>query len=492
MCTPGSTVPCYSGADGTKGVGDCKAGLATCASDGASFGPCTGEVVPVPESCSTVGDENCDGQANENCGGTAVHAKKFGGASDQSGKAVAMSASRIAITGAFAGTIDLGGGSLVSAGSTDGYVAMFDRQGDHLWSKSFGDAQAQSAQAVALDAAGNVFVAGEVSGTADFGCGAVVSAGQSDVFVAKLSPTGQCLWSKRFGDAGVQSLGGVAVDADGNVVLCGSLAGTVDFGTGALTSAGSFDAFVAKFGPAGATLWAKRYGDASMQHARKVAMDESGNIRVAGELNGSADFGGGVMTSAGGSDVFLVSLDAAGTFAWGKRFGDSVSQQVSGVAVGPQGRVVISGTTPGAIDFGGGALTSAGSTDAYVAEFDSQGGHLWSRLFGAGAADSSRGVSVDAAGSVVVTGDFMGTVNFGGIDLAAAGGTDVFVVKVDSAGTAVWAKRYGDAAAQSGAGVAADLLGIALLGDFAGTTDFGTGALVSAGGADVFLAYLLP
>jgi len=60
--------------------------------------------------------------------------------------------------------------------------------------------------------------------------------------------TGKHLWSKGFGDENYQGAGAVAVDASGNAMVTGYFDGTVDFGGGALTSAGSFDIFVAKFG----------------------------------------------------------------------------------------------------------------------------------------------------------------------------------------------------------------------------------------------------
>ncbi len=68
VCTPGATQPCYDGPAGTAGVGICVAGTVTCDAAGAGWGPCTGEVVPLPqEDCATPVDDNCNGQANEGC-----------------------------------------------------------------------------------------------------------------------------------------------------------------------------------------------------------------------------------------------------------------------------------------------------------------------------------------------------------------------------------------------------------------------------------------
>jgi len=120
--------------------------------------------------------------------------------------------------------------------------------GKHLWSKCFGDGSIQIAYAVVDDASGNVIVTGYIEDTVDFGGGALTSAGGWDIFVAKFGSEGAHLWSKRFGDGSDQAAEAVAVDASGNAMVTGYFDGTVDFGGGALTSAGSFDIFVAKFG----------------------------------------------------------------------------------------------------------------------------------------------------------------------------------------------------------------------------------------------------
>ncbi|MBI4702640.1 MAG: hypothetical protein HY744_16080, partial [Deltaproteobacteria bacterium] len=121
--------------------------------------------------------------------------------------------------------------------------------GGHLWSKRFGDESYQYGWAVAVDGAGNVFLASGFDGTVDFGGGPLVSAGNWDVFVAKLDQDGKHLWSKHFGDAESQWAYGVAVDTAGSVLVTGEFYGTVDFGGGPLASAGNDDIFVAKLEP---------------------------------------------------------------------------------------------------------------------------------------------------------------------------------------------------------------------------------------------------
>ena len=180
--------------------------------------------------------------------------------------------------------------------------------GKHLWSKGFGDGSHQAAEAVAVDASGNVIVTGNFEGTVDFGGGALTSAGSGDIFVAKFGSDGAHLWSKCFGDGSIKIAYAVVDDASGNVIVTGYIEDTVDFGGGALTSAGGWDIFVAKFGSEGAHLWSKRFGDGSDQAAEAVAVDASGNAMVTGYFDGTVDFGGGALTSAGSFDIFVAKF----------------------------------------------------------------------------------------------------------------------------------------------------------------------------------------
>ena len=189
--------------------------------------------------------------------------------------------------------------------------------------------------------------------------------------------------------------------------------------------------------------------------------------------------------------MFLASFAANGTLTWAKLFGDAAAQTSGGVAVDTVGNVVITGDAAGKVNFGGGMLTSAGLSDVFVARFTVGGTHLWSKLFGGAGAENGRDVSVDPFGAIVLTGDFPTTINFGGGALTSAGLTDVFAVKLDpQAGAHVWSKRFGDAKAQSGAGIGGDATGVMLVGTFAGAVNFGPGVLTSAGMTDVFLAKL--
>jgi hypothetical protein len=487
-CAPGAIVDCYDGPAGTEGVGLCKPGAKTCAADGASFGPCKGAILPVAENCATPVDEDCDGLAPP-CKGALLWAKRFGDASEQLGASVAVdSAGNVLVTGRISGKVDFGAGPLVAAG-TDVFVAKLDASGNYLWSKIFGDAGTQYGTSITVDGAGNVLVTGAFSGTVDFGGGPLVSKGAQDVFVAKLDASGNHVWSKRFGDAADQISYGIAVDGKGNVLVTGAFSGSIDFGGGALNCGGFYDVFVAKLDASGNHVWSKTFGETGILSGISVAADSAGNVLVIGHVSGSIDFGGGPLVAAG-TDAFVAKLDASGNHVWSKLFGDAADQHGQGIAADGAGNVLVTGAFSGSIDFGGGPLVSKGAQDVFVAKLNASGNHVWSKRFGDAADQFSNGIAVDGKGNVLVTGAFSGSIDFGDGQYVTAGKEDVFVAKLDAVkGNHLWSKRFGDAADQIGYGIAVDSANNVLVtGAFSGSADFGGVSLVSDGGEDIFVA----
>jgi fibronectin type 3 domain-containing protein len=399
------------------------------------------------------------------------------------------------VVGSFQRTVSFGGASLTSAGAGDVFVVKYSATGQHLWSQRFGGTADDVAQGVAVDAAGNVFVTGYFTGSASFGGATLTAVGQTDIFLAKYSSAGVHQWSAGYGGFNPDRGYSVAVDAGGSVVIAGYLVGTVDFGGGPLTSAGLADAFLAKFSSAGAHQWSRRFGGASSDIAETVAVDATGNIAAAGYFQGSADFGGGALTSAGGNDAFTARYDANGNHLWSRAWGGASDDRATGVAVDGAGSVLTTGTFTGSVSFGGPLLPNTGGADIFVVKTLASGAHSWSKGFGTGASvpESSNAVAVDGSGNVLLTGSIVGGVDFGGGPLNGNGSYDAFVTKLRSDSTHVWSKRYGALYDDRGWGIAADPTGnVYVTGDYYLSIDFGGGALVNEAGTDSFLAKLTP
>jgi PKD repeat protein len=438
-------------------------------------------------------------------GGALRWSDSAGNTEDDRGRAVAVDGSgNIYATGQFRSTIDLGGGPMTAFKlsyqpdlPSDVYLVKYASSGAHLWSKRIGGHDDDSGTAIALDASGNVLVAGFAGPNVDFGGGELPTAGGYDVFVAKYAGSdGHNLWAKRFGSATDEYPWAIAVDGCGNVLVTGEFTGTVDFGGGALTSAGDRDVFVAKFaGADGRHLWSRRFGAALTDLGNGIGTDASGNVFVTGLFQNTVDFGGGAFTSAGGRDVFVAKYAAAdGQHLWSKRLGSTSIDEGCGLAVDGSGEVVVTGSFIGTVDFGGGPISTpnAGS-DAFVVKYSNLGVHRWSKRLGSTNGDSGEAVAIDGSGNVTVTGAFQGAVDFGGGSLTSAGSFDIFVAQYRGTdGQHVWSRRYGGTGNDRCQGVASNTGTVAVTGYFPGTVNFGDGSRTSAGSNDIFLFDLQP
>jgi hypothetical protein len=493
VCLPGSIAACYDGPAGTAGVGICLAGTRTCNGQGTAFGPCAGQVTPQTESCATPKDDNCDGQINEGCG-SALMSRAWGGTRNDEGLTVTTDASSNVIVGGFVnGTVDLGCGPTTSTGTSDAMlIAKLGPTGACVWARAFGGGTAH-ATGLATDAAGDVYVVGTFSGTVDLGCGPLVAAGPSDVLLAQLSPAGACQWARGFGNANAQGTPRITIDGAGNIYGVGTFAGSVNFGTATLTSAGGTDIFVFKLTGAGGPIWSLRFGDAANQAGLGIGHDAANDVVISGSFNGSVNFGGANLTSAGLGDAFVAKLSPTGAHLWSKSFGDAADQSARGLALDPAGNVFAIGDAAGTIDLGGGPLPSAGGTDAWLAKLDPNGAFLWSRSFGGANNQTGVDVAADKNGSVAFISGLTGSASYGGPTLVSAGASDVVVGRLDAGGSYLWSQRFGDPASQVPAAIALDMAGNALVtGLLTGPTDFGSGGVIGGGGEDTFLVKLSP
>ena len=357
----------------------------------------------------------------------------FGGVGNEfSESTVVDSTGNIYTTGRFASTVDfdpgVGTSNLTSAGSSDVFVSKLDASGNLLWAKSFGAAAADAGLSIAVDSTGNVYTTGFFASTVDFDPGAgttnLTTAGSSDVFISKLDASGNLVFAKRFG-GGISDLGySIAVDSTENIYTTGFFQDTVDFdpsaGTTNLTSAGRSDVFVSKLDSSGNLVFAKRFGAAETDVGLSVAVDSTGNVYTTGYFEQTVDFDPGAgttdLTTGGGSDVFVSKLDASGNLVFAKRFGGSNDDGGISISVDSNGNIHTTGYFEERVDFDPGAgtsnLTSAGGTDVFVSKIDSSGNLLLAKSFGGTANDVGRSIAFDSTGNIYTTGEFAGTVDF--------------------------------------------------------------------------------
>lgn len=227
----------------------------------------------------------------------------------------------------------------------------------------------------------------------------------------------------------------------------------------------------------GAHLWTRVF-PGGPKYAGSVAVDAQANVFVSGAFVGDIDLGGGVLSSAGGSDGFLARLDAAGAPVWSKRFGDQGDDTYLHVAIAPNGDVLLAGSLLGTADLGGGPLAGPGGVLARLAP---DGSHLWSL-----AIPGATFVSLVAASAAELraVGTLSDPTQLGASVLVPDGQGDVLVVDLDDSGAIQGAKRLGGPGFDVAYGADASSTGSLLVwGSFETSADFGSGALNAAEGS---------
>lgn len=436
------------------------------------------------------------------------------------------SSSNIYITGSFSDTVDFdpgaGTANLTSAGSTDIFILKLDSTGAFGWVKQIGGTGADDGNAITTDSSGNVYVGGRFYSTIDFDPGAgttnLTAGSAGDAFVLKLDSNGDYLWAKDMGGNSWNAAYSIAVHSTG-VYTTGLFAGTTDFdpgaGTANLVAPGGQtwldQSYVSKLDTDGNYLWAKSIGGSQWDTGESLAVDSTGAVYLTGYFESTADFDPGAPTvnlTAVSDDVYVLKLDADGVYVWAKKLGGTSSDVGMNIAVDSSNNVYTTGYFNGTADFDPGAgtanLTSAGARDFFISKLDSNGDFAWvKQVGGTGNDQSTAGNSlVVNSGGVYVAGLFNDTVDFdpgaGTANLTSGGGSDSFVLKLDSSGAYVWAHAFSGSAADQPGGLYVNASNeyVYTVGQFQTTTDFdpgsGTQELISAGSTDIFISILSP
>ncbi len=483
---------------GVCGIGTCNAGRADC--DNTLFNGCETEVTQNPKHCggckmACAKDESC---IDSVCyaEGAVQYTKSFGGTGAEQAQFVTTAPNGdVVIAGTFEQTINLGGSVLTSGGAEDIFVARYDNTGAHLWSRSFGASDSQQVLDGSIDENGNTLLCGRFTTGVDFGGGNLSSAGSTDIFIAKLDPAGETVWSKSFGGTGADLCRAAVSDDAGNLIITGDFASTIDIDGQTLNSNGGSDIVLAKFDSDGKVVWAKSIGGTSTDMGFGVAPTSEGHLFAVGSVMGTVDFGDGATGALGNEDSWLGRFDEQGELVWVQRFGGSSQDRARHVVVMDNGDPMVTGFFSGTAAFGGDSLSDPqGGQASWLGRYEeSDGEAIFTRAYTGSGDQRGRLLAVDHFDRLSLVGRFSNTMSLGTASLDSAGSTDGFVAKLDAGGSHIWSQSHGSTGTDQTRGVATDAQGfVYVLGQFEGTVDLGKGDLTSAGDADLYLVKYAP
>ncbi len=390
--------------------------------------------------------------------------KQWGTNESETGQAVALDGAGNPYLAGMLGT------PAVTLERQDVYVRRYLADGTFDWFTPVGTGQTvgggkDSLAGLAVDQAGNAYITGR---TLDgLGISGLPQGGREGAYAARINANGGIAWTRQIdntNNTGAERATGIALDNAGNPRFAGISENGLD---GA--SPGAFVRYLRQYSPAGAVQSTTTFTGIS---ANAIDVDSANNTYLVGDVIGSV-FG----TSAGSRDAALIRLNPDGSVAWARQLGTSGSDQAYDLAVDHNGNIYITGSVRGNLDG-----INAGFDDVFVARYSSGGTLDWARQFGTSGIDFGNAIDVDANGFIYLAGYTEG--NLTGI---AKGGGDFFITQFSSDGTQNWTIQDGTDKSDSISGLVVDDLGNLYV---AGTTfgDLGGPNASTALGSDAFIA----
>jgi len=284
------------------------------------------------------------------------------------------------------------------AGDYDIYLIRTDSTGIAIWEETYGGAGIDIGSDIMQSSDGNIIIVGSTTS---------VGNGNKDMYVLKVDTDGSLIWSKTFGGAGIDEAHAVGETSDNGLVICGT---TTSYG------AGGSDFYLVRTDAAGDSLWTATYGGAAGESGQDIDIASDGGFIMVGHTG---------TYGTGYSSIYLVRTDSAGDTLWTSTYGNDRADLGYAVAVTNDNGCILAGAT---------APDGANYYDAYVAKTDSLGVVQWDSTYGAAYEDRAYTVKPTSDGGYIV----------GGTTESSAGNDiDMYVIKLDPAGSVEWDSTYG-------------------------------------------------
>ncbi|MES2557908.1 MAG: gliding motility-associated C-terminal domain-containing protein [Bacteroidota bacterium] len=324
------------------------------------------------------------------------------------------------------------------------------------WGKNTLSEYANEALDIEIDANGNNYVTGYITGETAFSTNVsqTSAAGNGDIYVAKYAPNGQLVWIKQFGGNFSDRGYDLTIDHNQDIVVTGQFFGQVDFGVNSLTSSSnSKDIFLLKLDPTGTVVWARKEGGTMAENAYGVTIDQQNNVLLTGQFQGTATIAGQTVTSLidpvtflPSFDLFLSKYDANGNPLWLKTGLADYEDRGLAVATDANNNVFVTGQFSDTLVLAGQTFNNDAYNVGFLAKFNPAGQLQWMNTLRAGMV-IPYDLEVNSVDEVVLTGDFLGNMVYfdaGGLhNITNPYDRQIFVLKTTNNGNYIWDESFG-------------------------------------------------
>jgi hypothetical protein len=365
----------------------------------------------------------------------------------------------------------VGGTTLTSQGSLDGYLAKYTPMGTLAWVRQFGSVGVEQAADVAIDATGNAYVVGTFSNTIDIGSGQTLSAGTytgRKAFLIKYDPAGTPLWAQQNtaypASNGTTPEGygfAVQVNAENQVSITGSYGLATEFGFGSLTLVSPISTanpvlmpiFLARFSATTGepqsilpVLYSDRSTGAGVIYPQLLLNTPTGgNYLVTNYFMAPSFVTGLAFAPPASVNILVAKYDIAGQLEWARTFGGPDFDNVAQAATDAAGNLFLTGSFRQSLTFGTTTLPGSGpgNDDGFLVKYSPQGVEQWAQPLTSSGADFLQGLCLDNASNVYVTGSFGPQAHLGPATLSSAGQGDILVAAYTAKGQLSWVQQAG-------------------------------------------------
>ncbi|MBW6483759.1 MAG: T9SS type A sorting domain-containing protein [Vicingaceae bacterium] len=267
-------------------------------------------------------------------------------------------------------------------------------------------------------------------------------------------------WEKSLGGSNIETATSIIQTLDGGYMVAGATAS--NDGDVSINKGGT-DCWVVKLNANGTIQWEKTYGGTGNESISTILQTADSSYIVVGITN-STD--GDISFNNGNNDFWVIKLNINGSIQWERSYGGSSYEGAENIILSNDGGYLILGTTT---SNDGDVTGNNGGSDYWVVKIDSIGNILWEKNYGGSGADAASSIQQTNDGGYIIVGE--STSNDGDVT-GNNGGRDYWVVKIDSNGTIQWEKNYGGSGFDRGLSIISCLNGAYVVAGRSNSNDF--------------------